>query len=101
MGAALRGGAGLFFHARAWDRRPDGAGDAGDHRERTAVGRRELTHDYSPWLFWSQAGGEEQSRQIQLQKEMGYSFGERCFVSELASVQNEELALGPRSYIAA
>ncbi|MEV4838279.1 hypothetical protein AB0K05_27475 [Nonomuraea sp. NPDC049486] len=63
-------------------------------------------HDYSPWSFWDEAGQEEQDRQLELQRALtgrhaGYEFGERCFVSELASVQNEELRLGPRTYVAA
>ncbi|MGW4792439.1 acyltransferase, partial [Nonomuraea sp. NPDC004297] len=63
-------------------------------------------HDYSPWLFWAQASEEDRSRQLRLQRRLaegdpGYQFGEMCFVSELASVQNEVLRLGSRSYIAA
>ncbi|MEU6783911.1 acyltransferase [Nonomuraea angiospora] len=62
-------------------------------------------YDYSPWEFWSHAPEEEHARQLRLQSELnelpGYTIEERCFVSELASVQNEELRLGPRSYVAA
>lgn len=61
--------------------------------------------DYSPWLFWAEATQEDRDRQLTLQRDLarcqGYAFGEECFVSELAAVQNEELRLGPRSYIAA
>ncbi|MBL1120175.1 acyltransferase [Streptomyces sp. 110] len=63
-------------------------------------------YDYSPWHFWTEADEEEQARQTDLQSRMAqhdppYSFGGQCFVSELAAVQNEELRLGPRCYIAA
>ena len=61
--------------------------------------------DYSPWFFWRQSSAVEQQRQLELQQQMardsGWSFGEQCFVSELAAVQNEQLELGPQSYIAA
>jgi acetyltransferase-like isoleucine patch superfamily enzyme len=62
--------------------------------------------DYSPWSFWSQAGADEHARQLDLQRELtenlpDVEFGESCFVSELAAVQNDVLRLGPRSYIAA
>ncbi|MFJ4620755.1 acyltransferase [Streptomyces sp. NPDC088812] len=61
--------------------------------------------DYSPWSFWAQADDRAQTRQSEVQKALArhesYDIGERCFVSELASVQAEELRLGPDSYIAA
>uniref|UniRef100_UPI0022B7F8F7 acyltransferase n=1 Tax=Desertihabitans aurantiacus TaxID=2282477 RepID=UPI0022B7F8F7 len=62
--------------------------------------------DYSAWTFWSEADEDARRRQLELQAEAvracdRYSFGTRCFVSELASVQNEELHLGDHSYIAA
>lgn len=62
-------------------------------------------YDYSPWLFWPEASEEERARQLRLHKALneqaGYTIEEGCFISELASVQNEELRLGRRSYIAA
>jgi acetyltransferase-like isoleucine patch superfamily enzyme len=62
-------------------------------------------YDYSPWLFWAEASEGEQAGQLALQRELtdhpGYAIAERCFISELASVQTDELRLGPRSYIAA
>lgn len=61
--------------------------------------------DYTPWNFWDQAGDADQARQRELQDELvaarGYGFGRRCFVSELASVTNDELELGDRTYVAA
>lgn len=74
---------------------PRGAGPFTQHR-----------FDYAPWLFWSEAAPEERDRQLDLQRQLaearpGYAFGERCFVSGLAEIQNEELVLGDGSYIAA
>ncbi|GAB3279865.1 hypothetical protein GCM10027456_72490 [Kineosporia babensis] len=61
--------------------------------------------DYSPWLFWDRADQGALARQQQLQEGLaradGFEFGERCFVSEAASVQNDELRLGSGSYVAA
>jgi acetyltransferase-like isoleucine patch superfamily enzyme len=66
---------------------------------------RRTAFDYSPWLFWTRAASEEQDRQLALQRMLretrGYVLGEQCFLSELASVQNEQLRLGPRCYVAA
>ena len=62
-------------------------------------------YDYSPWLFWSEASEEERARQLRLHKALneqtGYTIEDGCFVSELASVRNEELHLGRGSYVAA
>ncbi|RBM06883.1 DapH/DapD/GlmU-related protein [Streptomyces sp. PT12] len=68
-----------------------------------------MTHtlyDYSPWLFWDEASQEEKDRQAERQRELterrpGCTFADHCFVSELASVQNEKLILGRGSYVAA
>jgi len=62
--------------------------------------------DYSPWDFWSTADDAARRRQLDAQRDAvaarpGWSFGEECFVSELASVDTDELRLGDRSYIAA
>ena len=62
--------------------------------------------DYSPWTFWSSAGDDRKSSQRDLQRQLiesgaADSLGENCFVSDLASVHNEELRLGDRTYIAA
>ncbi len=62
--------------------------------------------DYSPWSFWRQASEAEQQAQLDRQAgalaaRPGWSLGEHCFLSELASVQAETLVLGDRSYVAA
>jgi acetyltransferase-like isoleucine patch superfamily enzyme len=62
--------------------------------------------DYSPWDFWSSADAAAQRRQLDAQRDLvatrpGWSFGEQCFLSPLASVDNDELHLGDRTYIAA
>ncbi len=61
--------------------------------------------DYSPWSFWTDADQDAQARQLDLQHQFedadGHQFGTGCFVSGLASVQNEKLQLGDRTYIAA
>ncbi|GAA2324763.1 acyltransferase [Streptomyces kunmingensis] len=62
--------------------------------------------DYSPWAFWSEAGPEEHAAQSALQRAWlaerpAYAFGVQCYVSALASVDNDQLELGDRSYIAA
>ncbi|MEU4744118.1 acyltransferase, partial [Actinosynnema sp. NPDC023658] len=64
------------------------------------------THfDYSPWSFWDEADEGSRRRQLDVQRDLvehrGYRIGERCFLSELASVQNEEFRLGDRGYVAA
>ncbi|WP_306323884.1 MULTISPECIES: DapH/DapD/GlmU-related protein [unclassified Streptomyces] len=62
--------------------------------------------DYSPWLFWAEAEEADRARQSRLQRGLSatrpeHTFGDDCFVSELASIDNETLCLGPRSYVAA
>jgi acetyltransferase-like isoleucine patch superfamily enzyme len=61
--------------------------------------------DFSPWSFWRVADEEARGRQLELQQSLveqdGYELGEQCFVSGLASVANDELRLGDRSYVAA
>ncbi|MFE5336702.1 acyltransferase [Isoptericola sp. NPDC056573] len=61
--------------------------------------------DFTPWRFWADADGGQRERQLALQAELGrgrgYVLGERCFVSEQASVTNEVLELGDRTYVAA
>ncbi|OWP21791.1 acetyltransferase [Microbacterium sp. AISO3] len=63
-------------------------------------------HDYSPWDFWSTASEESRRRQREHQAALAddhadWSFGDECFISELAALDTESLALGDRSYIAA
>ena len=61
--------------------------------------------EFSPWSFWSDADPTAQERQRHLQTALGgrsgHSFGEGCFISDSASVENDELHLGDRTYIAA
>ncbi|WP_425444750.1 acyltransferase, partial [Streptomyces milbemycinicus] len=62
--------------------------------------------DYSPWHYWTQATDDDRTQQGQHQNSLcqtnrSYRFGEDCFLSPLAAVQNDGLELGPRSYIAA
>ncbi|MEV1118328.1 acyltransferase [Actinosynnema sp. NPDC049800] len=72
----------------------------------TGVGPFDRTRfDYSPWSFWDEADEPARQRQRDLRRRLveqrGYEIGERCFLSELASVQNEELTLGHGGYVAA
>ncbi|GAA4359216.1 acyltransferase [Microbacterium rhizosphaerae] len=61
--------------------------------------------DYSPWSFWAEADASAQERQRAALRRLAarpdHELGDGCFVSELASVDNEELRLGDRTYIAA
>ncbi|MFF1876941.1 acyltransferase [Leifsonia sp. NPDC058230] len=61
--------------------------------------------DYSPWSFWTEADESAQERQREAQRRLsarpGHELGEGCFVSELAALDNDELRLGDRTYIAA
>lgn len=61
--------------------------------------------DYSPWDFWKLATPEAKERQreriARLNERDAHEIGAGAFVSELASVDNERLLLGDRSYIAA
>ena len=62
--------------------------------------------DFSPWDFWSSADEAAREHQLGVQRDLvaarpEWSFGSDCFVSELASVDNDVLHLGARSYIAA
>lgn len=61
--------------------------------------------EFSPWDFWTRADAAAQDGQREVLREIasrpGHSLGGGCFVSELASVDCDELALGDRSYVAA
>lgn len=61
---------------------------------------------HSPWSFWSEADEAARDAQSDAQAELlqghpAWAFGERCFVSELASVDAETLTLGDGTYVAA
>ncbi|MFD8568798.1 acyltransferase [Streptomyces sp. NPDC059639] len=61
--------------------------------------------DFSPWLFAAEATEEQRFRQAEfrgaLNKRAGCAVEDDCFVSELASVQNDTLRLGARTTVAA
>lgn len=62
--------------------------------------------DFSPWDFWRDAGTDARARQLAHQEALtrgraDHAIGADCFISELASVDNDELVLGDRSYVAA
>ncbi|GLY04419.1 acyltransferase [Actinoplanes sp. NBRC 101535] len=66
---------------------------------------RQRLLDHSPWTFWRDADETNRRRQLDAQRDMaderGYRFGTDCFVSALASVDNDDLTLGDRTYVAA
>ena len=62
--------------------------------------------EHSPWDFWRDAEAPARDSQLALQRELldthsAWSFGDECFVSELAAIDNSELVLGDRTYVAA
>lgn len=65
----------------------------------------EFLFDYCPWLFFTQASKKQRALQthwLALLAQNGQrSFGIECFVSKLAAVFTDKLALGDGSYIAA
>lgn len=63
-------------------------------------------HEYSPWDFWSEASPSEREAQLLLQQTVvsgrpDHELGDQCFLSELASIDNDSLRLGDRTYVAA
>lgn len=63
-------------------------------------------HEYSPWDFWSEATTSQREAQLALQQTVvsgrpDHELGEQCFLSELASIDNDTLRLGDRTYVAA
>lgn len=64
------------------------------------------SHEFSPWDFWREAPDDERAAQrAHVQALAGehpdYRFGRDVFVARHASIANDELRLGDRSYIAA
>ena len=62
--------------------------------------------EHSPWDFWRDADASARDRQLVLQRELldshaDWTLGEQCFVSQLAAIDNAELALDDRTYVAA
>jgi acetyltransferase-like isoleucine patch superfamily enzyme len=62
-------------------------------------------HDFSPWDFWREADSDARAEQVErlqmLEAKAGHRLGEHCFVSRHASVDNDTLQLGDRTYVAA
>jgi acetyltransferase-like isoleucine patch superfamily enzyme len=63
-------------------------------------------HEFSPWDFWRVADPEQREEQLRRQSALSegrpqHRIGAQCFISELASVDDEVLRLGDRTYIAA
>ncbi len=63
-------------------------------------------HEYSPWDFWREASVDERDAQLAIQHALvegraDHALGEQCFISELASIDNDALRLGDRTYVAA
>lgn len=60
---------------------------------------------FSPWSFWQAASAGARTRQsvyaAVLIDRRGYVLGERCFLSEQAAIQCDELRMGDDSYVAA
>lgn len=68
--------------------------------------RSVAAHEFSPWDFWREADRDAREAQLAWQRSLvagrpGHELGAECFVSELASVDNDVLCLGDRTYVAA
>jgi acetyltransferase-like isoleucine patch superfamily enzyme len=61
--------------------------------------------EFSPWDFWTRAEPAARDHQRERLRLLGarahHAFGDGCFVSDHASVDNDELRLGDRTYVAA
>ncbi|GAA5195660.1 DapH/DapD/GlmU-related protein [Microbacterium jejuense] len=63
-------------------------------------------HEYSPWDFWREASIDDREAQLALQHALvdghpRHELGDECYVSGLASIDNDSLRLGDRTYVAA
>lgn len=61
---------------------------------------------HSPWSFWAEADDAARTAQAAVQRALraehpSWVLGERCFVSDLAAVDADELTLGDGTYLAA
>uniref|UniRef100_UPI0013E2AE3B acyltransferase n=1 Tax=Microbacterium sp. CPCC 204701 TaxID=2493084 RepID=UPI0013E2AE3B len=70
------------------------------------MSRSVAAHEFSPWDFWRGADRDAREGQLAWQRSIvagrpGHELGTECFVSELASVDNDVLRLGDRTYVAA
>lgn len=78
------------------------------HGGRTILGYMPAiaAHEYSPWDFWREASVDDREAQLALQHALvegrpDHELGDECFISGLASIDNEALRLGDRTYVAA
>lgn len=70
------------------------------------MSRSVAAHEFSPWDFWREADPDAREGQLARQRSVlagkpGYALGSECFLSELASIDNDVLRLGDRTYVAA
>lgn len=70
------------------------------------MSRSVAAHEFSPWDFWREADADAREAQLAWQRSLvggrpDHELGTECFVSELASVDNDVLRLGDRTYVAA
>jgi acetyltransferase-like isoleucine patch superfamily enzyme len=65
----------------------------------------DLSFDYEPWTFWPNASDVEREAQLERQNLLGagggVTIGEKAFLSPLAMIDPEKLAIGSESSIAA
>lgn len=70
------------------------------------MSRSVAAHEFSPWDFWRDADDNAREAQLGWQQSVragksDHEFGMQCFLSELASIDNDVLLLGDRTYVAA
>ncbi|MCP2638207.1 acyltransferase [Microbacterium sp. HD4P20] len=70
------------------------------------MSRSVAAHEFSPWDFWREADDDAREAQLEWQQSVragksDHEFGAECFLSELASIDNDVLLLGDRTYVAA
>lgn len=70
------------------------------------MSRPVAAHEFSPWDFWRDADDDARAAQLADQRAIvagktDHELGEYCFISELASIDNDSLRLGDRTYVAA
>ena len=70
------------------------------------MSRSVAAHEFSPWDFWRDADDDAREAQLEWQQSVragkgDHEFGAQCFLSELASIDNDVLLLGDRTYVAA
>ena len=70
------------------------------------MSRSVAAHEFSPWDFWRDADDDAREAQLAWQQSVragksDHELGVECFLSELASIDNDVLVLGDRTYVAA